>query len=378
MSETVESEAPGLAAPDERDAGFMAAAIRLGRRMLGRTAPNPAVGALIVQDGRIVGRGATGIGGRPHAETVALAEAGTAARGATLYVSLEPCSHTGRTPPCSEAIIAAGIARVVTPMEDPDRRVAGRGHAFLREAGIEVVTGILAGEAGKAHSGHVKRVLRGLPHVLLKLAVSADGKIAREGRRPVRLTGEAALSESHLLRAEADAILVGIGTARADDPLLTCRLPGMEDRSPVRVVVDPHLDLAPTSRLAATARDVPVWLAAESARGAPAEALRAAGIRIVETAPAPAGLDLADLLVKLAAAGMTRILVEGGARIARSLVEADLVDEVVLFEAPVGLGSRAVGALDDLPLAALTADKRFTLAERRVLGPDLMHRYEKD
>ena len=216
----------------------------LGRRGQGRTWPNPAVGAVVVKDGVIVGRGWTQAGGRPHAEPEALRRAGEAARGATLYVTLEPCSHFGRSPPCADAVIAAGIARVVSAIEDPNPEVAGQGHARLRAAGIAVDIGLCAEEAARDHAGHFRRIRDRRPQVILKLAVSADDKIGAAGRKPVAITGEAARTRVHLLRAQCDAILVGIGTVLADDPLLTCRLPGMEARSPVRVVLDRALRYA--------------------------------------------------------------------------------------------------------------------------------------
>src|SRR6202451_2716553 len=232
----------------DHDARFMSLALALGRRGLGNTWPNPAVGAVVVRhDGGalvIVGRGWTQPGGRPHAEVEALRRAGAAARGATLYVTLEPCSHFGRSPPCSDAIIAAGIARVVSALEDPNPEVAGQGHARLRAAGITVDVGLGAAEAARDHAGHFRRVRDKRPHVILKLAVSADDKIGAAGRKPIAISGEAARARVHLLRAQCDAILVGIGTVRADDPLLTCRLPGMEARSPVRVVLDRGLCLS--------------------------------------------------------------------------------------------------------------------------------------
>ena len=242
------------------DARFMALALTLGRRGLGRTWPNPAVGAVVVGDGLIVGRGWTQAGGRPHAEVEALRRAGAAARGATLYVTLEPCSHHGKSPPCADAVIAAGIARVVSALEDPNPEVAGAGHARLRAAGIAVDVGLGADEARRDHAGHIRRMRECRPHVMLKLAASADGKAGAAGRKPVAITGEPAREHMHLLRAQSDAIMTGIGTALADDPVLTCRLPGVADRSPVRVVLDSRLRLPPASRLAGSARQVPLWV----------------------------------------------------------------------------------------------------------------------
>jgi diaminohydroxyphosphoribosylaminopyrimidine deaminase/5-amino-6-(5-phosphoribosylamino)uracil reductase len=236
------------------DRRFMALALALGRRGLGRTWPNPAVGAVVVKDGVIVGRGWTQLGGRPHAEVEALRRAGDAARGATLYVTLEPCSHYGKSPPCADAVIAAGISRVASALEDPNPEVAGTGHARLRAAGITVEVGIGAEEARRDHAGHIRRMRDDRPQVTLKLAVSADGKAGAAGRKPVAITGEAVRDRVHLLRAQSDAIMIGIGTALVDDPLLTCRLPGMEKNSPVRIVLDSSLRLPLGSRLVKTAR----------------------------------------------------------------------------------------------------------------------------
>ncbi|ARM87817.1 riboflavin biosynthesis protein RibD [Rhizobium sp. CIAT894] len=244
---------------DER---FMAAAIRLSRRHLGRTATNPSVGCLIVKDSVVVGQAVTAVGGRPHAEPQALAEAGEAARGATAYVTLEPCSHHGKTPPCAEALIAYGVARVVISVTDPDPRVSGRGIAMLREAGIEVDAGVLEAEGRRSLAAYLTRQTKNRPYVTLKLAVSADGMIGREGEGQVAITGPEARAEVQALRAETDAILVGIGTAISDDPLLTVRTPGLEAQSPIRIVLDPSLALPLTSRLVATAREVPVILVA--------------------------------------------------------------------------------------------------------------------
>src|ERR1700692_3965928 len=277
------------------DRRFMQLALTLGRRGQGRTWPNPAVGAVVVKDGVIVGRGWTQPGGRPHAEPEALQRAGEAARGATLYVTLEPCSHIGQSPPCTEAIIAAGIARVVSAIEDPNPEVAGQGHARLRAAGIAVDTGLGAAEAAHDHAGHFRRVRDKRPHVILKLAVSADGKIAAAGHKPVAISGEAAKAQVHLLRAQCDAILVGIGTVLSDDPVLTCRLPGMEARSPVRVVLDRALRIPGTSRLVHSARGTPLWGMTSNLSEAPAAMkLGASGAQVVRVATAtfPPGLDL--------------------------------------------------------------------------------------
>src|SRR5450631_3546579 len=346
------------------DQRFMQLALTLGRRGQGRTRPNPAVGAVVVKDGVIVGRAWTQPGGRPHAEPEALQRAGEAARGATLYVTLEPCSHVGKSPPCADAIIAAGIARVVSAIEDPNPVVAGQGHAKLRAAGITVDIGFGAAEAAYDHAGHFRRIRDKRPHVILKLAVSSDDKIAAAGRKPVAISGEAAKARVHLLRAQCDAILVGIGTVLADDPLLTCRLPGMEARSPVRVVLDRALRISGTSRLVHSARETPLWVMTSNVSEAPAAMkLGAAGAQVIRVASAttPPGLDLPAVLGALAEKGITRLLVEGGARVASSFVAANLVDEVWLLRGPEAVGSDGVAALDALPLSALTGSPTFKL-----------------
>src|SRR5204862_2460707 len=272
-------------------------------------------GAVVVKDGVIVGRGWTQPGGRPHAESEALTRAAESTVGATLYVTLEPCSHVGKTPACADTAIACGITRVVSAIEDPNPEVAGQGHARLRSAGITVDVGLGAGEAARDHAGHFRRVRDRRPHVILKLAVSSDDKIGAAGHKPVAISGEAAKARVHLLRAQCDAILVGIGTVRADDPLLTCRLPGMAARSPVRVVLDRSLRMSGASQLVRSARETPLWIMASTLAEAPAAAtLGAAGAQVIRVATTPTrpGLDLKAVLPVLAGRGITRLLVEGG------------------------------------------------------------------
>ena len=364
-------------ASDER---FMQLALTLGRRGQGRTWPNPAVGAVVVKDGVIVGRGWTQPGGRPHAEPEALARAGEAARGATLYVTLEPCSHVGKSPPCADAIIAADIARVVSAIEDPNPEVAGQGHARLRAAGITVDIGLGATEAARDHAGHFRRIRDKRPHVILKLAVSSDDKIGAAGRKPVAISGEAARARVHLLRAQCDAILVGIGTVLADDPLLTCRLPGMEARSPVRVVLDRSLRIPGASRLVHSARETPLWVMTSSLSEAPAAMkLGAAGAQVIRvaTTATPPGLDLMAVLRALADKGITRLLVEGGARVASSFVAAGLVDEVWLLRGPDAIGAEGVAALDALPLTSITRSPGFRVRASESLQKDTLTIYER-
>jgi diaminohydroxyphosphoribosylaminopyrimidine deaminase / 5-amino-6-(5-phosphoribosylamino)uracil reductase len=364
---------------DER---FMTLALTLGRRGLGRTWPNPAVGAVIVRDDGagpiIIGRGWTQPGGRPHAEIEALRRASEAARGATLYVTLEPCSHYGKSPPCADAIIEAGIARVVSALVDPNPDVAGAGHWRMAGRGIVVEVGIGAAEAERAHAGHIRRVRAGRPHIMLKLAVSADGKAGLAGRRPVAITGSAVRNRVHLMRAMHDAVLTGIGTALADDPLLTCRLPGMAARSPVRVVLDTGLRLPTDGRLVATAREVPLWVVTgEEAPQAPAQRLEACGVAVLRVAAVDGKIDLRAAVVCLAERGITRLMVEAGPILSAGLVAADLVDEAVLLRAPKTLGPDAIDALEGLPLKALTQSQQLRLIAAETAGVDTIEHYER-
>jgi diaminohydroxyphosphoribosylaminopyrimidine deaminase/5-amino-6-(5-phosphoribosylamino)uracil reductase len=364
---------------DEADRRFMQLALTLGRRGLGRTWPNPAVGAVAVRDGVIIGRGWTQPGGRPHAEPEALKRAGDAAPGATLYVTLEPCSHFGKSPPCADAVIAAGISRVVAAMQDPNPEVAGQGFARLRAAGVAVDVGLFEAEAAHDHAGHIRRIRNNRPHVILKLAVSADDKIGAPGHKPVAITGEAARRRVHLLRAQCDAILVGIGTVLADDPLLTCRLPGMESRSPVRVVLDARLRIPGGCRLVQSARATPLWVMTSELAEAPAAArLGAAGAQVIRTANAnQAGLSIAAVLHALAERGITRLMVEGGSRVASAFVTSGLLDEVWLLRGENAIGPGGVAALDELPLASITQSQVFRHTAGEALDKDTLTIYER-
>jgi diaminohydroxyphosphoribosylaminopyrimidine deaminase / 5-amino-6-(5-phosphoribosylamino)uracil reductase len=358
------------------DARFMKLALVLGRRGLGRTWPNPAVGAVLVKDGIIVGRGWTQPGGRPHAEVEALRRAGAAARGATLYVTLEPCSHYGKSPPCADAIIAAGVSRVVSALEDPNPEVAGQGHTRLRAAGITVDIGVGAEEARRDHAGHISRMRDGRPHVMLKLAVSADGKAGASGRRPIAITGEAARERVHLMRAHSDAIMIGIGTALSDDPMLTCRLPGMAQYSPVRIVLDGALRLPLASRLVKSARETPVWLvAADDAPQGQQEALQVQGVEVSSVAGSGGRLDLPSVLKLVAGRGITRLMVEGGPTLAASLFAADLVDEANLLISGKVVGADGIVALDPPSEASLKG--RLKLMKTEQIGPDQQQIYER-
>jgi len=362
------------------DARYMDAAIALARRGLGATAPNPAVGALVVREGVIVGRGATRPGGRPHAETEALNAAGEAARGATLYVTLEPCSHYGVTPPCARAVVDAGVARVVSALEDPDPRVAGRGHAILREAGVAVRVGVGAAAAQRANLGHILRVSAGRPMVTLKLAETADGYAAGGPHDPrLMITGLAANNRVQMMRASHDAIMVGIGTALADDPLMTVRLPGLEARKPLRVVLDAGLRLPLRSRLAATARDAPVLVVcATDAPQAAERALAEAGVHVARSARGADGaLDLNAALALLAARGITRVFSEGGPGVAARLIAQDLADDVALFTAPKPLGREGVASLAPPARARLSDGAHYRLTQDASAGADRLRLWER-
>jgi diaminohydroxyphosphoribosylaminopyrimidine deaminase / 5-amino-6-(5-phosphoribosylamino)uracil reductase len=363
---------------NSEDERFMALALALGRRGLGRTWPNPAVGAVVVKDGVIVGRGWTQPGGRPHAEVEALRRAGVAARGATLYVTLEPCSHHGKSPPCADAVIAAGVARVVSALVDPNPEVAGAGHWRMAEAGVVVEVGVGAEEARRAHAGHIRRMQDGRPHVTLKLAVSADDKVGLAGRKPVQITGDEATARVHLTRAMNDAIMIGIGTALADDPLLTCRLPGMENRSPVRVVLDSQIRLSMDSYLVHTMSWSPLWVFCNRrVSGERGIDLSHRGARFFFVEEVNGWLDLHAVLNQLGERGITRLLVEGGPTVAAALLKADLVDEAALFRSPMIIGADGVDALTGLPLAALTQSPRLRLVKRETIGVDSVESYER-
>ncbi len=354
----------------------MALALTLGRRALGRSHPNPAVGAVIVKDGVIVGRGFTQQGGRPHAEVEALRQAKKEAKGATLYATLEPCSHHGKSPPCADAIIKAGIVRVVSAMDDPNPDVAGQGHARLREKGIAVEVGLGADEARRAHAGHITFVGKRRPHVLLKLAISADGKVGHAGRKTAAISGEAARNRVFQMRAQSDAILVGLGTVLADNPQLTCRLPGMQERSPIRVVLDAQLRVPLSTSVIATVRETPTWVfTAAKASGMAEEILTLKGCKVFRVDGENGKLDLDAVLKRLAREGITRLMVEGGPTVAASFVAADLVDEAVLIHSEKPIGEDGIAPLEGMALDALTGRLRARGGEQ--LGADTLEHFER-
>ena len=353
------------------DESHMAHALRLAARGLGNTWPNPAVGCVLVKATVIVGRGWTQPGGRPHAEVRALEQAGPLAEGATAYVTLEPCAHHGHTPPCAEALIAARVGRVVTALTDPDPRVSGKGHAMLRAAGIHVTEGVLSGQATALNAGFLKRVTRGLPFVTLKLASTLDGRTATATGESRWITGPLARRKVHALRMSHDAVMIGSGTALADDPDLTIRDLGAS-RQPVRIVLDRMLRHSPDSRLGRTASAHPVWLMhGPAAPAAARDAWKATGATLIEVEEIGGKLDLAAALTALAHQGLTRILSEGGSTLAAALVTAGLVDDLALFSGAALIGAEGHPSLGPLQLAALSGAPRPTLRATEMLGPDL-------
>ena len=370
----------GASKPSDTDTAHMRAALTLAARGLGRVWPNPAVGCVLVSpDQRVIARGWTQPGGRPHAETEALRRAGAAAKGATAYVSLEPCSHHGKTPPCAEALIAAGIARCVVAIEDADTRVQGRGLETLRAAGVAVTVGPLRAEAGELNAGFFSRITSGRPLVALKIASTLDGRIALASGESRWITGEAARARVHLLRARHDAVLIGSGTALADDPELTCRLSGLEERRPVRILLDRNLSLPLTAKLVVSAASHPTWIVVGPdvavARGT---AYRDAGVELIEgSLDAKGRLDLTAVMAELGRRGLTRILVEGGSRLTAALLAEDLVDRLLWFRSPGIIGGDGIPAAAPLSLASLTQMPRFQRIAVETLGEDLLESYKR-
>jgi diaminohydroxyphosphoribosylaminopyrimidine deaminase/5-amino-6-(5-phosphoribosylamino)uracil reductase len=366
----------GAGSPADRrlELDAMRAALTLARRGLGTVWPNPAVGCVILNDGRVVGRGWTQPGGRPHGETEALRRAGEAARGAVAHVSLEPCCHWGQTPPCVDALIAAGVRRVVVALEDPDPRVAGQGLRRLRAAGLDVDVGLCAEEAAELNAGFLSRLRLGRPLVTFKLATSLDGRIAIASGESQWITGPPARERAHALRASHDAIMVGTGTVVADDPQLTCRLPGLGHRSPVRVVIDRHLRIPPAARIIADAHRVPTWvLTLRSADPGRRAAFLANGVTLIDVNDdGEEQIDLAAALAVLGERGITRLLVEGGARLAAAFFRARLVDRLVWVHAPLVIGGDGIPAIAGFDLAALADARAFERLSTETIGDDVL------
>jgi diaminohydroxyphosphoribosylaminopyrimidine deaminase / 5-amino-6-(5-phosphoribosylamino)uracil reductase len=368
-----------LASEAGTDLAHMRVALALARRGLGRTWPNPAVGCVLVNRRRVVGRGWTQAGGRPHAETEALQRAGKDAAGSSAYVSLEPCSHHGQTPPCAEALIAAGVRRVVVAVEDPDPRVSGRGLELLRDAGLEVTLGVGADEALEINAGFLMRLEKNRPLITLKLAMTLDGRIATHNGESRWITGEPARQRSHLLRAQHDAVMVGSGTVLADDPLLNVRLPGLERESPLRIVLDGRMRLPLTSALVVSARDTPTWLVTLPGGDKRRRQTYAdCGIEVIEAAPGTDGaLDLVQVMGRLAKHGLTRLLVEGGAKLAAALLRDKLVDRLAIFRAPSLIGGDGLPAATGFGLQRLADMPGFVALETMELGQDRLETYRR-
>lgn len=361
------------------DIEHMRAALALARRGLGSTWPNPSVGCVLVREGRVVGRGTTAPGGRPHAERLALDTAGDAARGATAYVTLEPCSHHGQTPPCADALAAAGVRRVVVACGDPDARVNGAGIAMLRRAGVDVTEGVLRGEAEALQHGFFTRVRHNRPAITLKLASTLDGRIATRSGESQWITGPAARRAAHALRAQHDAVMVGAGTVHSDNPELTCRIPGLRRNPDLRIVADTHLRTPLLSRVVASAAETPTWfLHAAGADPGRAAAFREAGARLITVKQAEPGIDLHAALGALGEAGLTRLLVEGGAQLAGALLRAGLVDRLAWFHAPTVMGGDGLPAAAAFGITALAAMPCFVRIEQRALGTDMLTLYARE
>lgn len=364
--------------PSAEDLAHMRSALALARRGLGTTWPNPSVGCVIVRDGQVVGRAVTASGGRPHAEPLALEMAGPAARGATAYVTLEPCCHWGKTPPCTDALIAAGVVRVVVATRDPDTRVDSQGIARLRAAGIAVEEGVLEPEAQAVLAGFTHRIRAGRPLVTLKLATTLDGRIATRSGESQWITGTPARRMAHALRGRHDAVMVGVGTVLADDPDLTCRIEGFRDRPMVRVIADSHLRTSLTARIAATARETPTWfLHREGTDPARLTAFSELGATLIPLTGASAGVDLTAGLHALGAAGLTRLLVEGGGQLAAALLRGGLIDRIAWFHAPAIMGGDGWPAVQAFGIEQLAAMPRFTRLRSTPLGDDILTEFTR-
>lgn len=364
---------------NDTDQKFIQNTIALAGRGIGDVAPNPSVGCVIVSfaddpGGEILGRGRTQKGGRPHAERVALDQAGVRAEGATAYVSLEPCAHTGQTGPCAQALVDAKVLRVVCAIGDPDPRVNGNGLKMLRAAGIEVECGVCEETARWVNRGFFSRVERGRPYLGAKIASTLDGRIATHNGDSRWITGEAARARGHLLRAQYDAIMVGSATAIVDDPSLTCRLPGLEDRSPVRIVCDGRLRLPLTSKLVQAAKDQTTFLATlEGADKVRLEAYKECGIHVIEVPAGPDGrVDMPEVLTILGVEGVNSVLVEGGGELIGSLMLAGLVDCLHWFRSGTVLGGDARPAVAGLGIDRLADAPGYKRHAFEQLGEDLL------
>ncbi len=353
-----------------QDQRWMRATLSLARRGLGQVAPNPSVACILIKDDAVIGRGWTQPGGRPHAETVALAQAGTGASGATAYVSLEPCAHTGQTGPCAQALIDAGVARVVVALHDPDPRVKGKGIAMMEKAGVEVVRGVCSSDAVAINDGFFSRTTRNRPSFTLKCATTLDGKIALASGQSKWITGPEARKSGHRLRAKYDAILVGVGTVLADDPSLTCRLDGVKNQNPVRIVLDSALKTPVTANVVKD--EAPTLIFTHSASDEGASYPPSVEVVVVDSTR-----DVAGLAEQLARRGLNSILIEGGAQVAASFVAAGMVDRIEHFVAGKVIGQDGLDALGPLSLASLGESPHFMLQRMKPVGSDMLASYVK-
>lgn len=360
-----------------QDISFMQYALSLARRGVGNTSPNPSVGCIIVKNGKILGAAHTATGGRPHAETQALLQAGGGANGATAYVTLEPCAHHGKTPPCAESLIKSGISRVVIATIDPFTQVNGKGISLLENAGIEVISGVCEAEARMANEGFFSVVQKSRPFITLKTATSLDGKIALSDGSSKWITGAESRNYVHLMRARHDAIITGIATVTADDPELTCRLPGMLDKSPIRVVLDTNLRIPLTSKLVQTAKTTPCWVAtlADTISSNPEKAknLEQSGVRLLIVNKASNGkICMEDTFRKLAGEGVSSTMIEAGATINTAALRLKLVDRIAWFRAPLIIGNEGLPAFLDMNIENLAYANRFILEEHKIFGHDIL------
>lgn len=362
---------------------FMRSAFDVARRGLGSSWPNPSVGAVVVRSGKVpevLARGWTMPGGRPHAERVALDKLDGDAKDCTLYVTLEPCSHVGQSQPCTDVIISSGISRVVCSVEDPDKRVSGAGFARLRESGIKVDTGVLAEEGRQLVLGHILRTTWDRPLVQLKLAVGKDGLVPRGSGKPTWITGEEARGHGHMLRARADAIMVGSGTLKTDDPSLTCRLPGMSHLSPVRIVVTSKGHIPARAQLLQFRDEAPLWVVKQGSEASAQISENNSGdmeVIVVPVEPGREFLNLESVVTRLAERGITRLLMEGGPTLANSFWVRGLVDEVFIYHGSEKTGLGGIMPFNGRGIAVIEQDERFELCEERSIGADVLRIFRR-
>ncbi len=358
-----------MAAYTQKDFALMQRALELAQQAIGTTAPNPSVGCVIVKNGHIIGQGATRKGGRPHAEVIALQQAGEQANGATAYVTLEPCSHYGQTPPCAKALIEAKIAKAYIATIDISAKVNGAGIRLLKEAGIEVFLGLCQNEAIKLNQGFFSVIEKSRPYITIKLATTIDGKIATSTGDSKWISNNKARDFVHGLRAKNDAIMVGIGTVLADDPLLNCRLKGYEDRNPCRIIIDSNLRIPRDSQILRTAKEIPTIIYTRVQQ-------EIDNIQVVRAPIINDKIDLNFVLKDIAGRGITRLLVEGGSSIATSMLENDVFDELIWIRSPMLIGNDGIPAIANLGVKDLSSAKRLKLIDISTLDNNIIEKYQ--